>query len=87
MEACNSCQPNNKGKIIVCKIPSQNRNNMFNMSGKCRDMNFIFNEDGSFITNEYHCGPCQCENIGDKDSDGDGVCDRKDKCPDDPDCK
>ncbi|MEE9373058.1 MAG: hypothetical protein V3V00_08395, partial [Saprospiraceae bacterium] len=86
-DECGSCQPNKQGKIFICKIPRENKDAMVNISGKCRDLGFLYGENGGFISSEYSCGQCKCENIGDVDTDGDGVCDRRDKCPEDAGCR
>ena len=71
---CGSCQPNKEGRIFICKLTA-NRKDFVNISGRCRDLGFIFDEYGDFISDLYSCGPCECDMIGDVDSDGDGVCD------------
>ncbi|MEE9372900.1 MAG: hypothetical protein V3V00_07575 [Saprospiraceae bacterium] len=85
-EACNSCAPDDRGRITICKL-TPNRKSFVNISGRCRDLDFLFDKNGSFISHLYSCGQCECQMIGDVDTDGDGVCDRKDKCPEDAGCK
>jgi len=77
-EKCGSCQPDNQGRIIICKLTVDKRN-FVNIAGKCKDLSFLYDENGNFLSDLYSCGQCTCEMIGDKDSDGDGICDRKDK--------
>ena len=84
-ESCNSCTPNEYGRISICRIFGGG-NKMVNISGKCSDLDFLFDDEGSFISKNDRCGACQCDFIGDTDSDGDGKCDRQDDCPNDPNC-
>ena len=81
--ACTDCTPDVEGKITLCWIP-HNVDNMKTLKGDCEYIQKFFDKEGR-ITDQNKCGPCQCEMINDKDTDGDGICDRKDECPDNPD--
>jgi hypothetical protein len=81
--ACSTCSPDPLGFLYFCNIPL-NKNNMQTFRGKCEDLKDYFDADGHFKSAQNHCGPCSCASIGDIDSDGDGVCDGKDECPDNP---
>lgn len=82
--ACSACSADEKGKIVICHIPL-NPDNMRTIKGSCNEMTRYFNKDGSLAYPDDRCGPCECSYVGDTDRDGDGVCDRKDQCPDNPD--
>ena len=77
-DECGSCQPDNRGRITICKLTSD-RKSFVNISGRCNDLDFLFDEYGDFISPLYSCGQCECEMIGDTDSDGNGICDSKEK--------
>ncbi len=83
IENCSECVANEKGEITICWIPT-NKYNLKTIRGDCRYLHKFFNEDGS-LKGKSQCGPCNCEMIGDKDTDGDGICDSKDDCPDQAD--
>ena len=80
---CSACTPDEDGNIIICHVPTI-PDNMRNLKGTCEELERYFNPDGSFVYPLDQCGPCQCSFIGDIDSDGDGVCDGKDECPNNP---
>ena len=77
-DECASCLPNNEGRIFICKL-TPNRKDFVNISGRCRDLGFLFDEYGDFKSSLYSCGRCECEMIGDTDSDDNGICDSKEK--------
>ncbi len=79
-----TCAPDEDGKLVFCRIPS-NPQNFYTVKGDCDQLDQFFNADGSFMNANDQCGPCDCAMIGDVDSDGDGVCDGKDECPNNPD--
>ena len=81
--ACTECPADNHGKITLCWIPTH-KDNMRTVKGKCEYLERFFDESGN-LKRDNRCGPCKCEFIGDVDTDGDGVCDRKDECPNNPD--
>jgi len=83
--ACDTCQPDIDGNITICQVFTNG--NMSSYKGSCYDLKTIFDSDGNFLKEGSHCGPCTCASIGDVDSDGDGVCDSKDECPDNPNLK
>ena len=83
--ACDTCQPDIDGSITICQVFTNG--NMSSYKGNCYDLKSIFDSDGNFIKEGSHCGPCACASIGDVDSDGDGICDSKDECPDNPNLK
>lgn len=76
---CSTCEEDDNGKITICKI--YNNGNTSQFKAECGDLQNLFKEDGSFVGKNDHCGPCTCADSGDVDSDGDGVCDTKDECP------
>ena len=80
---CSECEPDEQGKITICWIPT-NKDNLGTIKAKCEYLKNYFDEDGK-LKGKNQCGPCKCEYVGDVDTDGDGVCDRKDKCPNNPD--
>lgn len=82
--ACSVCSADERGRIVICHIPL-NPDNLRTIKGSCKEMTRYFNKDGSLAYPDDRCGPCECSYIGDTDRDGDGVCDRKDQCPDNPD--
>lgn len=82
--SCATCKPDDKGKVLLCRIPLLNPSNLMEVYGSCSELTAYFNADGSFKNAKDHCGPCTCADSGSKDSDGDGVCDDKDQCPDNP---
>ena len=79
-KTCGSCEEDEDGKVTICLI---SHSAMRNVKGTCEQLERYFNEDGS-LKGQNQCGPCNCEMIGDKDSDGDGRCDKFDECPDNP---
>jgi hypothetical protein len=81
--ACSACQPDASGILSICHIPL-NPDNMRTVKGECDDLSRYFNKDGSFENAVDRCGPCKCAYANDVDTDGDGVCDRKDECPTNP---
>ncbi len=81
---CISCSPDSDGKITFCRIPL-NSSNARNVRGTCFELkNYFDPKDGSLINPKDHCGPCDCADRGLSDSDGDGICDDIDECPDNP---
>ena len=80
---CYECEPGDDEKILLCVIPLT-IDNFRTLKGTCDELAKYFDALGQPVYN-VRCGPCECEMIGDKDKDGDGVCDRKDDCPDNPD--
>ena len=84
MDPCMFCEPGDDGKLTFCHIPL-NPKNLRTVKGDCDELERYFNADGSFYYPNDQCGPCNCAMIGDVDTDGDGVCDGKDECPDNPD--
>lgn len=83
--ACTSCQATEDGKIMFCIIPPLNPDNMRTVRGTCRELSKYFNNEGSLANIDDRCGRCECAYVNDVDSDGDGICDRKDECPNNPD--
>ncbi len=75
---CTECEEDERGNIALCLITSSA---MRNIKGRCGDLQNYFNNDGT-VKGGNQCGPCNCAMIGDKDTDGDGVCDSLDECPD-----
>ena len=73
-EACGGCQPLNDGTIIICKLDADKKD-FVNIRGTCRDLDFLYDENGNFKSPLYSCGQCRCELIGKVDRDGDGKCD------------
>lgn len=79
--SCSTCKPDDKGKILICRIPVLNPANLHEVYGSCDELGSYFNANGSFKNALDYCGPCSCADAGKKDSDGDGVCDDRDECP------
>ncbi len=77
---CNECEADEDGDITLCIIKPTK---MISVKGDCDDVASYFNADGT-LKSDIECGQCACEMIGDTDSDGDGVCDSLDECPDNP---
>ena len=80
---CSTCTPDEDGLITICVIPFT-RDNLRTFRGECNQLGRFFNTDGTFADLDNVCGPCNCALVDDVDTDGDGVCDRTDECPDDP---
>ncbi len=80
---CSNCEVDDAGKMKICQV-YQGGNVAITNYGTCEDLARYFDNLGQFINEQDHCGPCECADSGDKDSDGDGVCDRQDPCPNDP---
>ena len=78
---CKECDYNADGTLTICWIPSE-KDNFRTITGDCDFLQNFFDSEGNMM-NDNECGPCQCAFIGDVDSDGDGICDRKDECPND----
>ena len=78
---CNECTPDEDGNITICRITNTR---LLTFIGKCEDFENYFDDEGNLKSSKDKCGPCSCELIGDIDSDGDGVCDSLDECPDNP---
>jgi hypothetical protein len=81
---CSTCPVDDEGRITLCHVPII-KDNFLTHRAECKDLQRFFKEDGSFVNSKDHCGPCSCVDANDKDTDGDGVCDRKDGCPNNPD--
>ena len=80
--ACTTCDVDDLGNIQLCHIYPNGTYASF--KANCNDLDDFFDNEGNFKNDQDHCGPCTCASIGDVDSDGDGVCDSKDECPDNP---
>jgi len=81
--ACADCPADENGIITLCWIPTT-KTNFKTVRGTCDYVQKFFDDNGE-LKGKNKCGPCTCEMIGDRDTDGDGVCDSKDECPDNPD--
>lgn len=79
---CAECPTDDEGKITMCWIPTHPAN-FHTVKASCEWLAHFFDEKGQ-LKGKSVCGPCSCELIGEKDSDGDGKCDSKDGCPYDP---
>lgn len=79
---CSDCPADSQGKVTVCWIP-KDRSKMKSVKGECEWLTSFFNADGT-LKGDNKCGPCQCSYLGEEDRDGDGICDSKDDCPNDP---
>ena len=80
---CSECEEDSNGEITLCWIPT-NKFNLKTIRGDCEFLHKFFDENGN-LKGKSQCGPCDCAMIGDKDTDGDGICDGNDDCPDKPD--
>lgn len=78
---CETCEADERGNIRLCLIKPGRK--LMNVAGRCGDLQKYYDKDGDLVNN-VECGPCNCAMIGDTDSDGDGVCDSLDECPDNP---
>ena len=78
---CRACNTDERGNMIICRFSASAK--AYTISGRCDDLGRYFDQLGAFEDDRNHCGPCTCEDKGDQDSDGDGVCDSTDPCPDD----
>ena len=76
---CSECEYNEDGTITICWIPI-GKDNFRTLTGDCEFLKNFFDQDGNMVR-ENKCGPCNCALIDDVDTDGDGICDRKDDCP------
>lgn len=79
---CDTCQPDEDGKIVLCHVFTGG-DNASNFKASCEYLERFFDKDGKFKNAKDHCGPCTCADMDDVDTDGDGVCDKKDGCPND----
>ena len=79
---CTECAADSDGIITICWIPEMVEN-MQTVKAECEWLDNFFDEEGN-LEGKSQCGPCQCSYIGQEDSDGDGLCDNKDDCPNDP---
>ena len=79
---CSTCEEDEEGMITICRVFNKNRASQF--KAECGDLQDYFKDNGDFKNRNDHCGPCTCADVGDQDSDGDGICDKKDECPEDP---
>ena len=79
---CYSCAPDENDKIRICHFYIGGRT--ATIRGTCAQIGKYFDNEGDFKEEKDHCGPCTCADAGDKDSDGDGICDKFDPCPQDP---
>jgi len=64
--------------MIICKL-SIDKKSFRQIKGSCEDLHFLFDEYGDFKSNQYNCGPCECEMIGDTDTNRNGICDSQEK--------
>ena len=80
--ACTSCTPDGEDKIRICHFYMSG--NTATIRGACEQLEKYFDGIGNFVDDRDHCGPCTCADAGDVDSDGDGICDKLDPCPNDP---
>ena len=80
---CNECTADADGRITICWIPG-NKDNMRTVRAECENLKNFFDDEGK-LKGHNRCGECECAFIGDTDSDGDGICDRVDECPGNPD--
>jgi len=76
---CSTCEEDEEGKITICKVRLSGLNSTY--KAKCKDLQNFFRDNGKFNNSKDHCGPCTCADENDKDTDNDGICDRKDGCP------
>ncbi|MEL6123886.1 MAG: GEVED domain-containing protein, partial [Bacteroidota bacterium] len=81
--ACTTCGTISDGPVVICHIMSNGIGQSF--EGDCSFVAKYFDNLGQLINSADHCGPCTCDEEGDADRDGDGICDRRDGCPDNPD--
>ena len=81
--ACTTCDVDNLGNIQLCHIYPNGTYATF--KANCNELDDLFDNEGNFKNQDDHCGPCTCASIDDVDTDGDGVCDSMDDCPDNPD--
>ncbi|MFT6809973.1 MAG: hypothetical protein ACJA01_003216, partial [Saprospiraceae bacterium] len=79
---CTSCTPDGEDKIRICHFYMSG--NTATIRGTCGQLGKYFDGIGDFVDDRDHCGPCTCADAGDVDSDGDGICDKQDPCPEDP---
>ena len=79
---CKECNYNDNGTITICWIPNV-KDNFRTLTGDCEYLKNFFDQDGNMM-GENECGSCNCSLINDVDTDGDGICDRKDECPNNP---
>jgi len=78
---CTSCIPDESDKMRICHFYLGG--NLATIRGTCAQLEKYFDNVGDFIDSRDHCGPCTCADAGDVDSDGDGICDKLDPCPND----
>ena len=79
---CSTCEEDEEGNISICRIYPNG--NTASFKAGCDELQDFFKDNGDFKYKDDHCGPCTCADQNDKDTDGDGVCDKKDACPEDP---
>ena len=78
---CRTCDTDASGAMTICVFSSRSS---LSIRARCEDLGVYFDSAGAFIDSRNHCGRCTCEDRGDNDTDGDGVCDGSDPCPEDP---
>jgi len=79
---CSECEVDSNGEITICWIPT-NKYNLKTIRGSCTYLHKFFDDNGN-LEGKSQCGPCDCAMIGDTDTDGDGICDSNDDCPEKP---
>ena len=80
--ACFTCDADGDGQIRICHFNASGTTGG-TWKGTCDQLSKFYNSKGDFINPKDHCGPCTCADNDDVDSDGDGVCDKQDPCPQD----
>lgn len=83
--SCSDCPVDSEGLITICWI-NHSGTKMQGVKASCEWLGNFFHDNGT-LKGKSKCGPCDCAYMGQKDSDSDGICDDKDKCPNDPENK
>ncbi len=78
---CSTCEEDEDGNISMCRVYGNGRTSDY--KANCDNLQDFFKENGDFKNKKDHCGPCDCADENDIDTDGDGICDKKDECPND----
>jgi len=79
--ACSTCETDDRGRLRMCHVYPNGTASTFR--GTCEQVSRFFTSEGDFVSSKDHCGPCVCADSGDVDTDGDGICDKQDPCPND----